>query len=265
MADYTISLAGIFIGISDLYPSTKRFFREYLCDASPQFFIIVRPEDIVYERKQAVLQNTREGLNIYCYKDWYLETLAIQRKIAERLFDLDIVLLHGSVIALEGKAYMFTAPSGTGKTTHMLRWLDLFPQAHVLNGDKPFLKVKANKTWACGTPWRGKEQYGENEILPLKAICTLEQGVTNQIRSISFDEAIGNLLGQMYRPEGSDKMIQTLRLCETMANSVKFYHLKCNMEQEAAIISSRAMLAVDNDVDDTCAVENLPKKGENFG
>ena len=247
MSEYIISLADIHIGVSDLYPSTKTFFKDYLSEKTPEFYVTTSIEDIETERELSKLQNEREGLPVQNYSDAYLETLAIHRKISTKMIDYDVVLLHGSAVALNGKAYIFTAMSGTGKTTHTRLWLNLFPDAYVLNGDKPFLRYKDGKTYACGSPWQGKEHYGTNEILPLEAICILERDKENSITPISFNNAIKTLLQQMHRPDGADGLIRALKICEKIGNSVKLYNLKCNMEPEAALVSRKAMLGVSNE------------------
>lgn len=73
----------------------------------------------------------------------YLETLAVYRKIVTRLVFSDILLIHGSAIAVDGKAYLFTAPSGTGKSTHTRMWREYFKdRAVMVNDDKPLNKQK---------------------------------------------------------------------------------------------------------------------------
>ena len=98
---------------------------------------------------------------------------------AARLIDFDVLLFHGSVVAVDGQAFLFTAKSGTGKTTHTRLWLKQIPGCHVLNGDKPLLLFRNDGIYACGTPWQGKENYGTNEILPLKSICLFNRDIKN--------------------------------------------------------------------------------------
>ena len=173
MTAFTISLAGFPIRIEALYESTMRFCADYLCSEQPLFHIRMDETDLDREREKSDRERELEGLPPHRFSDAYLETLAVYRKIAAALLQKDVLLLHGSVMAFEGKAYLFTAPSGTGKSTHCRLWLSEIPGAYVLNGDKPLLRVEADQVFACGTPWQGKENYGRNEILPLEAICIL--------------------------------------------------------------------------------------------
>ena len=67
-------------------------------------------------------------------------------------------LMHAAVVEVDGIAYVFTAPSGTGKSTHVQLWLDHFgPRARVLNGDKPLFRFEGNTLYACGTPGRARK------------------------------------------------------------------------------------------------------------
>lgn len=239
MTDFTVSLARIPVGISALYQTTEGFMRDYLSDEEPLFSIKISSDDIAYERVKSAEQDEADSITPRSYSDNYLETLAVLRKIAERLPDYDAVLFHGSVIAEGGKAYMFTAPSGTGKTTHIRLWQDLLPDAYVLNGDKPFLKVTDKCIYACGTPWQGKEKYGTNKILPLDAICILERSDTNSIEDITLSDALPVLIHQVYRPDAS--MLATLKLISKIGEHVKLYRLRCNREHEAARVSIEHM------------------------
>lgn len=243
MHDFTIELCGVKIGISALCPDTRSFFRDYLSSGPAELFVAILPEDLSYEREQARLQDELDGVPPRRYSDRYMETQAILRKVADALLMKDKLLFHGSCLAVGGRAYMFTAPSGTGKTTHTRLWLELLPEAHVLNGDKPFLALEPDgQVLCCADPWQGKENYGTNEILPLQAICIIHRGESNRIEEIGFSEAFADLIRQAYRPEGGDGMLKTLPLVGRIGQGVKLYRLWCNMDLEAAKVSSAAML-----------------------
>lgn len=240
MTDLTVSLAGIPVGISAIYPSTAEFMHDYLCSGEPEFSIAVSEGDILYEREKSSEQDKADGIAVRNFSDNYLETLAILRKIAEKLPDYNAVLFHGTVVAADSCAYMFTAPSGTGKTTHAGLWLSLLPQAYILNGDKPFLRIMDKGVAAGGTPWQGKEGLGRNEILPLKSICILEQSAENNIEKITFNDALPTLVNQVYRHKAS--MLATLRLISEIGQRTELYRLRCNTDPEAARVSIRKML-----------------------
>lgn len=166
----------------------------------------------------------------------YLETLAVYRKIAEVLLDRDVLLMHGSVIAAGDNAVMFTAPSGTGKTTHTRLWLDGVPGSYVVNGDKPLLHVGETVT-AFGTPWSGKENMNRNCGAQLKAICLLERNETNQIERIGFGQIWQRVMKQVYLPKDPVKLGKTMHLIDRLCRQMPFYRLCCNMEPDAAAVA----------------------------
>ena len=121
----------------------------------------------------------------------YLETLAVYRKLAQLLVQDDILLMHGAVVAVDGQAYLFTAQSGTGKTTHTRLWMQQFgDRAVMVNGDKPLLHITNEGVTVYGTPWDGKEHLSTNTSCPLKALCILTRSETNHIERISKKEAL---------------------------------------------------------------------------
>lgn len=241
MTTFTISLAGVPARIDAIYPATERFCADYRTEEAPAISVVLTAEDIAGERVMSAREDELEGIPTRHFPDAYLETLALYRKLASELIEHDAVVFHGSVLAWEGKAYIFTAKSGTGKTTHTRLWLETVPDAHVLNGDKPLLRLDGERVLACGTPWRGKENYGCREILPLAAICILERDTQNHIEPVTFHEALPILIQQTHRPDEPDALMKTLKLVGDIGTRVRLYRLGCNMEREAALVSWRGM------------------------
>ena len=204
----------------------------YLTDSSAQWTVQVSQQDIDLERSRA----DRPG-----YSDAYLETLAVYRKIAERMPAYDTFLFHGSAIAVDGAAYIFTAKSGTGKSTHARLWREMLGERAVMvNDDKPLIRVHPDgAATVYGTPWDGKHRLSSNIAVPVRAICILERAQENRIREISKAEALPMLLQQTYRPADPAALAKTLTLIDRL--KVKLYRLGCNMEKEAAEVSYNAM------------------------
>ena len=241
MEEFTISLAEIPIGIRPLCPEIQPFFTDYLSEEAPRFTVAASKKDLEYEQTMFDRRNGEELL-LPPRSASSLEVSALLRKIANRIDEYDTLLFHGSVVAVDGKAYLFTAPSGTGKTTHTRLWLQQLPQAFILNGDKPFLKADSSgHVLACGTPWMGKEQFGRNLILPLEAICILERAKENHIASVTQKEAGRELLHRAHLPDGIAG-VHAIELLNRIVREVRLFRLGCNMEAEAAQVSIRAML-----------------------
>lgn len=176
------------------------------------------------------------------YSDAYLETLALYRKIADQMIAYSTLLFHGSVIAVDGEAYLFTAKSGTGKSTHTKLWRKYFGnRAVMVNDDKPLLKVTGKGVLACGTPWAGKDHLQNNIMVPLKAVCILERDTVNHIEQIRKRDAWKMILQQSYRSDQPAVLSSTIRLAEQIMDKTKLYRLGCNMSMRAVETSYNGM------------------------
>ena len=143
---------------------------------------------------------------------------------------------------MDGQAYLFTAKSGTGKTTHTRLWLKQFgARAVMVNGDKPLIHITRECATVYGTPWDGKEHLSRNMSCPLKAVCILTRSKTNHIERISPKEALMMLCQQSYRPAQPAALRKTLALVDLLSSSVPLYRLGCNMEPEAALVAYHGM------------------------
>lgn len=240
--NFTIEIADIPIAVSTIYSETKRLCDGYRTDEQAFFSVSVSQEDIELERRKSRQEALLEGSPVIPWKDDYLETLAVYRKIAAGLLAHDRLLFHGSAIAVDGEGYLFTAKSGTGKSTHTRLWREFFgDRAVMVNDDKPILKIMEEGVFVCGTPWDGKHHLSSNTIVPLKAICILSRDVENHIEAVSAQEAYPMLLQQSFRPPEAEKLMKTMELVRQLAEQVNLYSLGCNMELEAARVAYGGM------------------------
>lgn len=242
MIEFTMEIAGHTAAVTAMYDSTRDHCGNYLCQKTAEFSLVITPSDIAFEREKSAREEALEGLPHRPFPDPYLETIALQRKLAETLFDNDILLFHGSALAVDGTAYLFTAKSGTGKSTHARLWREtLGHRAVMVNDDKPFLHLGTDIVRVCGSPWNGKHGLGSNISVPLKAICILQQGKENHIWPITPAEALPFLIQQSNRPQAAARMPKYLELIDRLSRNVEFYRLTCNMDPSAAILSYTAM------------------------
>lgn len=230
-SNFRISLAGRVIEISCLFGDTKKLCKDYICNGEPDFCVSVSREDIEAERE------VTDGN----YRDGYLETLAVYRKICTGIAKYGTVLIHGSALAVGNEAVLFTAVSGTGKTTHSRLWIKNFSDCVIVNGDKPLVSIDKNGASVHGTPWCGKEGYNKNISAPLKSIVLLRRGETNSVSEISASEAFPEILSQMYIPKHSPEDALAATLFGKLMNSVKSFRMFCNMEDEAAYTAREAL------------------------
>ena len=242
MTEFTIALAGKRVLIRAIHEYAKKYCKDYLTAGEPDFTVTVTPADIAYERERSAREEAVEGLPPRKFPEEYLETLAIYRQIAEKMLMWDILLFHGSAISVDGEGYLFTAKSGTGKSTHTRLWRQRFQKRCIaVNDDKPLLRVTEDAVMVCGTPWNGKHRLSTNTMVPLKGLVILERGQENVIEPVDASAAMPMLLQQSYRPENPAALSRLLRLLEQMTKKVGLYRLKCNMDPEAAQVAYDGM------------------------
>ncbi len=237
-------LADLNIEITSLYQTIHDMCVDYRAEegCTPDFSVCTTQAGIDFERERATAVNAYEGLPEQNYPDDWLETNAVHRQIAEKLPDYGAFLLHGSAVAVEGACYVFTARSGTGKSTHTRLWRELLGERAVMvNDDKPLVRVTERGTLIYGTPWDGKHRLSCNISVPLRAICILERGEENQIREIDMDEMLPKLLLQAYRPMNPAGTKELMEVFDRMAETVRFYRMQCNMDISAAEMSYTTM------------------------
>jgi len=238
----TFLLADIPVRIDSQYEEVQEMCADYRTDRVAEVTVSTTPEEIAEESRLSDEQRKLEGLPAYHFGASYLETLTVYRKIALAFMQHNVLLMHGSVIAVDGEAYMFTALSGTGKSTHVRLWRRLFGQRAVMvNDDKPLIRIGKERPIVYGTPWDGKHHLSNNIAVPLKAIVVLKRGVENEIHALNAQEAFPTLLQQSFRTEDPVVTIQSMQLLSQLAKHVGLYELHCNMNPEAAEVAYRGM------------------------
>ena len=242
MAKFCMTIAGHTACVTSLFESTPQYFRAYLSDDSPEFSIQVTRENIAFEQADLLEEAHRDGFKPRVFTDPFLERAAIQRAFAEYLFDDNILLFHGSAVAVDGEGYLFTAHSGTGKSTHTRLWRQLFgDRAVMVNDDKPFLELRSDGVWLHGSPWSGKHGLDANICVPLKGLCILERGKENYICPATAEEARPMLQKQAYQPLTVEKGEAFLKLTEQLSASVPLWKMACNKQPDAARTAWEAM------------------------
>ena len=237
-----MKIAGRVGAVAPLFESTAQYFRAYLTEDTADFSVAVTSDSLVFEQAELDAEAQLEGFRRRQFTDPFLERTAIQRAFAEHLIDHDTLLIHGSTVAVDGRAYLFTARSGTGKSTHTKLWREVFgSRAVMINDDKPFLQLRSDGVYACGSPWSGKHGLDSNLTLPLQGICILERGGKDRIRPITAEEALPMLLHQSYKPLSDAKAGQFEQLVTTLSQAVPLWQMDCTKSPDAALVAHGAM------------------------
>ena len=190
---FCIEIAGLLIGIHHRFAFLPAQCGAYLTCQPPRFTVCASDEALFREAAADRRYPPLSPPNRFApERPWgYYESLCVCRAICRRLPFYDAFLIHAAALEVDGAAYLFAAPSGTGKTTHARLWQQqLGPKAHFINGDKPVLRVLDGTFFACGTPWNGKEGLGANLVCPVGGICFLERGTENRIRRLAPAELL---------------------------------------------------------------------------
>ena len=242
MADFRIEIAGVVFSVTSLFDSTRDYCKDYLTEKDADHHIDVVRADLVFEQDMLDEEARQEGMKRRKFTDPFLERTAIQRKAAEYLFEQNVLLVHGSAVAVDGQGYLFTANCGTGKSTHTCYWREVFGERAVLvNDDKPFLRLTPEGVTLYGAPWSGKHGLHTNVTVPLKGICILERGPENRIEKISAAEALPMLLHQSQPPLAEEKAEAFSRLVSRLADGGPLWRMKCTKDPRAASVAWEAM------------------------
>lgn len=227
---YRYKIADVVFDAKTKYQYTNKLCENYLYNGQdkPLFVADITDEDIAKERAVAPK-----------FSDAYLESLALFRKLCNYILEKkDGIIFHSSAIMVDGEAYLFTAPSGTGKSTHTRLWRELLgDKAVMVNDDKPIIRYIDGDFYVYGTPWNGKHRLDTNTRAKIKAICNIYQSKENVIRKATTQEMLITILNQTIRPEDAGLMDKLLSLIDKMLRSVKIYKLGCNISKEAAMLS----------------------------
>jgi len=232
---FSISIAGLNIGIDNKYEYLERFCKAYTIDNEEpvDFSVAVSEETIDAEIALAEIKVSRG----------YAESICMYRAICDKVLrEYDGLLFHSAVIEKDGKGYAFSAKSGTGKSTHISLWHKAFGESvRVVNGDKPIVRYINGEFRAYGTPWCGKEGFGSNMSVPLSAICFIERSKDNRIAPLTAEAAVSRVFSQILFPSDLECFDKTAAFLDKMLNAVPCYLLGCNMDVEAAHVAYNGM------------------------
>ena len=228
------NICGLNVSFEAKYPRTLNRSEKYI--AKDQSLT----PDITLEVTEERIDNYIE---VYPYVDRSLaEYVIFGAGFYEAVLDFDAILLHSSAIAVDNQAYLFTADSGTGKSTHTKLWMDYFgDRAVMINDDKPVIRIIDGNIFACGTPFSGKHDINSNLLVPLKGICCLNQGKENHIEKISNREAIQKLMQQTLIVPHKTGVNNLLDVLDKVIKSVDVYKLYCDISEDAVLTSYNGM------------------------
>lgn len=224
---FCIAIADLVVELDNRYAHVEQLCRDYVTSShAPAFRVRVTEDEIRAYRTSAGRPMTAPEAESYL----------LYRHICEQMPAYDAFLLHAAVVEMDGRGYVFSAPRGTGKSTHTNLWKTHFPgRATIINGDKPLVRRAADgRLWAYGTPWCGKEGHEENRKCPLTAICFLEQAAENRITPMSTSDTAARLLGATILPREPALQDRMAALIGQVVRTTPAYCLSCRPDTAAA-------------------------------
>lgn len=189
-----------------------------------------------YEAEQHYIQNDLE------YSPASSESTLILTKLCNTVLKhYDGFFFHSSSLMLDGEAYVFSAPSGTGKSTHTALWRKHFgDRVTMINDDKPIIRKKDGRFFIYGTPWMGKANIGTNTKAPIKAVFILQRGNTNSAVRVKPGEVFKQILEATIVPSDKNMMFSLLGLLDEFFTLVPLFLLTCNLSDDAVITAYNA-------------------------
>lgn len=234
MGAFACGIGGHNFAVSCLFDSTAHYCARYPATGEPEITLTIHPHQLEIQQEALRQEALMEGLKPRVFTDPFLERTVLQGLIGDYLRSFGFFLLHGSTLALDGKAYLFTAKCGTGKSTHTRLWRQAFgDRVIMLNDDKPFLEWTETGITAWGSPWSGKHGLDTNACAPLAGVCILERGRENQIRPLAPGEALPLLWEQADERDHP--------FLESLVKMVPLWRMACTKDPAAAHIAREAM------------------------
>lgn len=177
--------------------------------------------ELLYNRSSGLLQNP----NFSLWSVLHLEAFLLKAGALD---------LHSCYTEYRGEAILFTAPSGTGKTTQANLWKRVYG-ASIVNGDKCLLQRTEDGWLACGFPYHGSAPECENRSFPIRAIVVVRQAPENRVERLSPTRALGLLYSECtVNHWNAERAQRALELLGGLIAQVPVVLLRCNMEEDAA-------------------------------
>ena len=221
-------IAGLKVEMQPQFDRLKRQSETYISSGEP---VIILNPDLYGKINPTLVNRTDEDIEyIYSSAEFCREIIRHGR-----------FFLHASAVVYNDEAYLFSAPSGVGKSTHTSLWLKEFNGSYILNDDKPVILPKKDGVSVFGTPFSGKTDLQVNREVRLRAICFLKRGEENSVSRIAEDRAIALILNNTYRPKNVESMKLLFDMIDRVVENADIFEMSCRNEPAAAQMSYKAM------------------------
>ncbi len=223
------------IGFRFKYETTHEFFGDYLkpCRLCEDIIEVQEEDFDEFARKWDLPNNADTEFGLCAYR------------CTDHLLTENSCLFHGAVFLWKDKAFLFTAESGTGKSTQLKNWMSLYnDEIIVLNGDKPILSAEKNRIMVYPSPWKGKERWGRDDInAELGGIIYLARDKENTIRRLTQAESIQPLLKRILSTfETEDIVLNACRFEDSLLQRIPVWQLSNTGDIASAVLTHDTLL-----------------------
>lgn len=234
--NFCIEVADVTVGIHGQYDQTKTFCRDYVVECeNPDLILNVTADQTKEEYERCFGKESLATCERYLFL----------RELVNRLPEKGRMIFHGATVSAFGKGYIFTAPSGTGKSTHVRLLKKYFgEEITIINGDKPIVGMKNGVATVFPSPWCGKEGWQTKVEAPLGAIVLLKRGSKNSIVRIAPQDYFKELFYQIFKPERNEDLVKVIEIIDEVSRDIPFYLLECDISKEAAETSFEMIKSV---------------------
>ena len=226
-----------------IYPKTKKKFGDYLINNPAE---VKRNEPHIISISPEYIRQNRWLVDENETSQPFKEFQALMLATGNYLLSYRRALFHGAAFIWRNLAWIFTAPSGTGKTTQLNNWNQLCGRSvQIINGDKPLLECRDDgSVWVHSSPWRGKEKIGSPGLSArLGGIILLEKGENNKIIALNPEDAVRPLFVEFISyPENTDQILQQAELLEHILKAVPIWKLVNVGDMASSEMTQRALL-----------------------
>lgn len=212
-------------------PTTRAQAEKYLyCGDDVSQFEVTAPTYEKYALKERPF-TFKDYQYLLCGRNFYLPLLEYRG-----------IMLHSSAVVVDGKAYLFSAASGTGKSTHTTFWLEMFGEkAYIINDDKPAIRILDDGIYVYGTPWSGKHDISVNTRAKLQGICFLKRDKENWIKRMDTQNSVIRMYHGSLKNLTKEQLVKEFDIIEEIVSRVPIYEMGCKPDTHAAKMSFNEM------------------------
>lgn len=238
IANYSISTIYVDEIYLEKFEIIKEFNNRILCSTEicKKVFVLKNIKNQIvmkveyYDRDTKVIAYFKKDVEDLEIKEYNLISMLVNEVFLEN----NLLVIHGSAIAIDNSGIIFSAPSGTGKSTQANLWKTEFQdRVTIINDDKPIIKVIDDNAYVIGSPWSGKTSLNTNCEVPLKAVVFIKQSKHNEIFSLNSKEMLKEIIKNFIRSDNLDKNDNIIANINKLSKIIKFYRLECDVSKEA--------------------------------